>query len=112
MTFKEKLERLAAKISEQTKEVISQKYNSFPGFEKSWEVKIIPGRKYAKVDVGHLGKYMVEVSTEKIFGIKAYGVTHQGHCYGTLDTIDDWFWGEYAAGRIKKRILRKSERRI
>jgi len=101
MTFQEKLERLSAKISEQTREVLSKKYNH-PGIERSWEVKIIPGRKYVKVDIGHSGKYMVEVSTERIFGIKAYGSIRRGHLYGTLDTIDDWWWGGYTVGRIRK----------
>lgn len=54
-----------------------------------------PGRKYAKVDVGTSGRFMVEVSTGNIFGIKGYGQVHKGHFYGTLDTISEWFWGEY-----------------
>jgi len=40
---------------------------------------------------------MVEISTEKIYGIKAYGVIHRGHYYGTLDEIDQWYWGDYTA---------------
>jgi hypothetical protein len=55
------------------------------------------GKKYIKIDVGPSGKYMVEISTEKIYGIKAYGVIHRGHCYGTLDEIDQWYWGDYTA---------------
>lgn len=55
----------------------------------------LAGRKYAKVDVRGSGKYMVEVSTGNIFGIKAYGQVHKGHFYGTLDTIAEWFWGDY-----------------
>lgn len=55
------------------------------------------GRKYTKVDVGRSGKYMVVNETGEIFGIKAYGVIHRGHAYGTLETIDDWQWGAYTA---------------
>lgn len=55
------------------------------------------GKKYIKVDVGPSGKYMVEISTEKIYGIKAYGVIHRGHYYGTLDEIAQWYWGDYTA---------------
>lgn len=62
-------------------------------------VSIKPGKKYIKVDVGHSGMYMVEISTEKIFGIKAYSVIHRGHCYGTLGEIDQWYWGGYSATR-------------
>ena len=37
------------------------------------------------LDVGNSGKYMIENETEKIYGIKAYGVIHRGHFFGTLD---------------------------
>lgn len=55
------------------------------------------GNKYARVDVGDSGRYMVELDTERIYGIKGYGVIHRGHSYGTLDTIDDYYWGRYRA---------------
>jgi hypothetical protein len=58
-------------------------------------VNIIPGKKYTKVDIGSSGKYMVD-ENGNIFGIKAYGVVHRGHHYGTLDTIHDWYWGDYS----------------
>ncbi len=32
-------------------------------------------------------------------GIKAYGVIHRGHRYGTLDTIHEWDWSDYRAVR-------------
>ena len=54
------------------------------------------GKKYTKVDVGSSGKYMID-KDGNIFGIKAYGVIHRGHHYGTLDTINDYHWGEYSA---------------
>ena len=63
------------------------------------KVHIRPGKKYIKVDVGSSGKFMIDAD-ENIFGIKGYGVIHRGKQYGTLDTIDDYFWGEYAP--IKK----------
>jgi len=53
------------------------------------------GTKYDKVDVGRSGKLMVVRETGEIFGIKAYGKIHKGHKYGTLDTIEDWYWGFY-----------------
>jgi hypothetical protein len=37
-----------------------------------------------------------------IFGIKGYGQIHRGHYYGTLDTIENWYWGDYAAYPRKK----------
>ena len=59
------------------------------------KVKVKFGQKYVKVDVGSSGKFMVEVSTGNIFGIKAYGQIHRGHFYGTLDTINDYDWSHY-----------------
>lgn len=61
------------------------------------ETHVRPGKKYTKVDVGHSGTYMVVNNTGEIFGVKAYGVIHKGHRYGTLDTIDEWNWGPYTA---------------
>jgi len=60
-------------------------------------VVIKNGKKYIKVDQGNSGKYMVVKATGEIFGIKAYGVIHRGHSYGTLDTITQWNWGGYRA---------------
>ena len=57
----------------------------------------ITGKKYTKVDVGTSGRYMVDNVTQEIFGIKAYGVINKAHFYGTLDTIEDYFWGDFKA---------------
>lgn len=57
------------------------------------------GKKYIRVDVGGSGRYMVDLQGN-IFGIKAYGVIHKGHCYGNLDTINEYFWGDYKAKKI------------
>ena len=54
-------------------------------FMKNQRVNIKPGPKYTKVNIGDSGRFMVVNSTGEIFGIKAYGVIHRGHYYGTLD---------------------------
>jgi len=54
-----------------------------------------PGRKYVNVDVGGSGRFMVEIETGIIYGIKAYGQIHKGHSYGTLDTTHEWDWTKY-----------------
>lgn len=59
---------------------------------KTW-IRI--GRIYDKIDIGGSGKLMIERSTGVIFGIKGYGKVHKGHAYGTLDTVAEWYWGEY-----------------
>src|SRR3990167_5664941 len=53
------------------------------------------GRKYAHVAVGSSGRYMVELATGAVYGIKGYGVIHRGHYYGTLDTLADYEWSGY-----------------
>ena len=80
----------AVLLHKETKEII---------VNNSSMVKVTPGKKYTKVDVGDSGKYMVVNATGEIFGIKAYGVIHKGHRYGTLETINDWYWGDYTAIR-------------
>ena len=65
------------------------------------ECSVKIGRKYANIDVGggfgRSGKYMVDLGTGEIFGIKGYGVIHRRHRFGTLDTIAAWRWGGYRA---------------
>ena len=46
--------------------------------------RVKQGRKWAYVDVGCSGKYMVNPQGE-IYGIKGYGVPHLGHYFGTLE---------------------------
>lgn len=64
--------------------------------------------KYACVDVCSCGqwsgKYMVVLDTGEIFGIKAYGVIHRGHSFGTLDNVHKWDWSGYEARRLKKEV--------
>jgi len=65
------------------------------------KVSIKEGKKYVKVDVGRSGMYMVDAEGN-IFGIKGYGVIHRGHHFGTLDTIDDYYWGNYRDYKLNK----------
>lgn len=65
--------------------------------DRACEVSVKMGKKFAKVDVGSSGRYMVDLETGEIYGIKGYGVVHRGHRYGTLETIQDWNWGQYKA---------------
>lgn len=43
-----------------------------------------PGKRWTKVNVGGSGRYMVD-KDGAIYGIKAYGVPHFGHPFGTLE---------------------------
>lgn len=96
-----KVEKLAQLITKETTERLRKNYQSFTHEMLIHDsmIHVKPGLKYVKVDVGASGKYMVEISTEAIYGIKGYGQIHRGHYYGTLDTIDQYYWGDYTAQR-------------
>lgn len=88
----EKLERFRALLADQ----------QTTGFYQTSDIHIHNGPKYVRIDIhysgsGRTGAYMVEKATGFIYGIKAYGVVHRGHVYGTLDTIHLWDWSGYRA---------------
>ena len=89
------IEQFGELIHSETKERICK---DFPGLDAEWEsrVKIAHGKKYARVDVGSSGKYMVDYSGN-IYGIKAYGVPNLKKQFGTLETVDGYYWGGYWA---------------
>lgn len=87
------IEDFAKLVEKQQIEVLNKRYPNISNDDCKVNIKF--GRKYTKVDIRNSGKYMIDVDGN-IFGIKAYGVIHRGKCYGTLDTINDYYWGEYA----------------
>ena len=91
------IEQLATRIETDTAERFAKDYPARTWKEGNWNVNVHVGKKYTRVDVGSSGRYIVINNTGEIFGIKAYGVIHKGHRYGTLDTIADWYWGGYVA---------------
>jgi hypothetical protein len=97
----DKITKLASLIQEETFERVRKEYpNTSPEFHlEHSKTRVRSGSKYTKVDVGTSGKYMVVNETGEIFGIKGYGVIHRGHQYGTLDTMDEFYWGAYNAYR-------------
>ena len=100
----DKIKAFGARVEAETRQLrVAEFAGATPEYLNAYsKVTIKPGNKYTKVDVGSSGKYMVDLSDGAIYGIKAYGVIHKGHQYGTLDTIDDWFWGDYKA--VKKNV--------
>ncbi len=98
-----KLAALCAIIEQQQRNRYAEQYpgpNLTARADNSCKTHYHLGKKWARVDVGTSGKYMVEMTTEEIVGIKAYGVPHLGHRYGTLDTIDQWDWSGYVARSV------------
>jgi hypothetical protein len=90
-TTQEKIEEFAAKVHQnEVDHLVAMKCDCQGNLDQVHPL-IRYGKKYVKVDIGRLdakyasGKYMIDLVTEEIFGIKAYGVIHRGHRYGTLD---------------------------
>lgn len=105
MIDNQKLEELAALITAQEKARLLAGGYPYEQLKANHGARIKPGIKYTKIDVGTSGKYMIDNETSEIFGIKAYGVIHRGHRYGTLDTIHEYFWGDYRAVRLDHELV-------
>ena len=97
MNFDEKIQQFAKVLEEHQIARLHRDGLACEGNLMNAKTKVVPGKKYVKVNIGGSGKYMVEKETEMIFGIKAYGVVHTGHRYGTLDTTAEYEWGGYSA---------------
>jgi len=93
--MKNKIIVFAALVEAETITHLKQAGVSCEANLKNAKTSIKEGSKYTKVDIGTSGRYMVEMSTGNIFGIKGYGTIHRGHFYGTVDTTADYFWGGY-----------------
>ena len=107
MTRQEKLEALANMITAQQQESLHRRNCACQANLDTSHGIIIEGKKYTRIDIGSLdpnslhrsGRLMIDEAGD-IYGIKAYGVIHRGHRYGNLDTISEWWWGEYYPQRI------------
>jgi hypothetical protein len=88
---------------EQTETLIRQYPDWFKNNLPAPDVRSINGKKYTKIDVSSCGqwsgKYMIDNATGDIFGIKGYGVIHKGHKYGNLNSVNNYYWGDYVAVR-------------
>ena len=105
MAFESKISELASLIESETRQrFIDRGFTNIDTghYVPSIKTTVKKGTRYYKVDVGTSGRYMVDTVDGTIYGIKAYGQVHKGHSYGTLDTIHDYYWGEYRAFRIDK----------
>ena len=94
---KDKLEAFRAKLEADQLAGLIRSHVDYEGNRANAKCTVKLGGKYARVDIGNSGKYMVVLATGEIFGIKAYGVIHRGHFFGTLDTINDYDWSGYRA---------------
>lgn len=99
--YRLKIERFATIVEMNTIGRLREQVLDCDANIKNATASIRPGKVYDKVDQGSSGRFMVEVRTGNIYGIKAYGKVHKGRHYGTLDTVDDWFWGDYTPRPIR-----------
>jgi hypothetical protein len=102
------IEEFAQVLLAQTRERLARLYSQSQADNE--HVEVITGRTYDKVNLGTMwnghighGKFMVERSTGIIYGIKGYGQVHKGYAYGTLGTVDQWYWGDYYPRRLTGR---------
>ena len=108
--LKAKLEAFRALLErDQRAALVARGYN--PEYHQH-DCRVKIGKKYACVDVGGSGKYMVTLDTGEIFGIKGYGVIHRGYRFGTLDTINDYEWGNYRAMRSRSGTIYHPETQL
>lgn len=100
MTTEEKVQALADRLREEYSAELNRRYgNPETGYVPGDRIKpeVIYGKKYARIDIEHgHGHLMVDMTDGRVYGIKGYGQVHKGRYYGTLDTIDDYVWGEYS----------------
>jgi hypothetical protein len=96
MNYQDKINQLASLIeTEQLKDLIKSGLDCESNIINR-KVKVLDGTKYTKINIGPSGHLMIDKSTETIYGIKGYGQIHKGHVYGTLDTINQFYWGTYS----------------
>jgi hypothetical protein len=96
----EKLQKLCEKITKESQEYLIKRNLGCEGNLKEAISHYHIAKKYTRIDIGGSGRYMVVNDTGEIYGIKAYGVIHKGHFFGTLDTIEAYFWGDYRAIKL------------
>ena len=98
------LEAFASLLGHEQKTAIIQQGMTWEVHKNNYTVTVKMGTKFTKVDIGTSGRYMVDLETGEIFGVKAYGVVHKGHRFGTLDTIHEWDWTGYRAHRLSREM--------
>ena len=96
--MKEKIEAFARLVEAEQLARLSADGMDCDANKAQARTRVVEGRVYTKVNVGSSGKFMIDKAGQ-IFGIKAYGQVHKGHCYGTLDTTDQFQWGDYSPRR-------------
>ena len=58
-------------------------------------VKLSPGRSWWTLSVASLPKLMIHNKTGEIFGVCPPYTIDRRRPYGTIETVDKWYWGEF-----------------
>jgi hypothetical protein len=77
------IQEIAQRITEAEKASLIRADLACEANIQNTETHIHQGRKWTRLDVGQSGRYMINQEGQ-IYGIKAYGVPHLGHPFGTL----------------------------
>ena len=102
MTFEQKLENLRLKLEEEQLIGLIKIKCDCEANRINHKCTLKPAKKYTKLDIGTSGRYMIVNKTGEIYGIKAYGVINKIRRFGTLDTITEYYWGDYHAVKLNE----------
>lgn len=104
-TYEEKLKALCDLITKESDERMKTNYNilyttSMQEKGRCTLIEVHPGTVYDKLTSKDYGsgcyvKYFVHKVTGRIVGAASFNSQNFNREYGTLDTISDWYWGEY-----------------
>jgi hypothetical protein len=95
-----KLQLLCDKITNQTRKYLIKNNLGCEANLQNAKTTYLIKNKYTYINIGGSGKYMIDNKTNEIYGIKAYGMINKGRFYGTLNTINNFYWGNYTARKI------------
>jgi hypothetical protein len=65
--------------------------------EKYSRVELQPGKKYIRVVLDTSSRYFIEKETGNIYGSAGWRSPNFKRQYGTLNTVNDWYWGDFYA---------------
>jgi hypothetical protein len=102
--MKNKIETLAKLIEAQTIERLKASGLDCPLNVQMAATHISDGKKYIAIDSGMGGQRSAKLMIDAngvIFGVKGWRVINKIRNYGTLDTINEYFWGAYYPQRLK-----------
>jgi hypothetical protein len=97
LTFEEKLNKFIKKINDEI--LLMDKIKGFKLTRTSVTTSF--GKVYVKILYDSSVRFFVEIESERIYGSKSFTQPNKNHYHGTLDEIDDRFWGDYAPMSLK-----------